>query len=221
MRQHLKPSNPCTLLHRAMLKYGADQMTVESFEVSDCDLNYHEAETIMKYATLAPNGYNLKTGGDVGFRLSEETKLRMRKSQLGVMHTAATKDKIRKALTGRKYSQERKDNMRSGRYGRRLTESEIIRTIESHTNGAEAARALGISRQTVHRFIKLGKASNENHTTRRGYASKGQDVADDMAARRMSHPDIQPSTPLPLPEAANSACHSPVMSQKAFATSVI
>lgn len=71
--------------HNAIRKYGE-----ENFEWSIIEdgithinkLNWYEESCIAYYNTLAPNGYNLHTGG-LNHICSEETKQKLSKSHMG------------------------------------------------------------------------------------------------------------------------------------------
>lgn len=96
----------CLLLNQAIRKYTSDSFTIECLcECEDSDeLNQKEIEYIQLYSTLAPKGYNLKTGGANGQDSditknkksesaknrkphSDETKIRIRLGQLGNKRT--------------------------------------------------------------------------------------------------------------------------------------
>ena len=79
----------------ALRKYG-----IESFEISVIDsakdrkiLSEKEMYWIQFYDSKDPNGYNLTSGGDGLFEPSEETRLKMRNSQLGKIQTQETIEK--------------------------------------------------------------------------------------------------------------------------------
>lgn len=80
-------------------------------ECNDSQLDYYEIKLIELYNTLAPNGYNLRTGGQSRGRVSEETR--------ELMKTAAANrdsDKYRKnkKLVGLKYIVERHSGGKHG-----------------------------------------------------------------------------------------------------------
>lgn len=66
----------CRCLYRAMNKYGCDTFSVEIvYEAHDAnDLDEAESFFIKEYGSLAPNGYNIESGGNAGKTLSEETR---------------------------------------------------------------------------------------------------------------------------------------------------
>lgn len=73
-----KNQTGCRALHRALMKYGKDNFTVSV--LSRCanmeEMNHREQYYIKLFNTLAPNGYNLTTGGK-NRKVSEETKKRI------------------------------------------------------------------------------------------------------------------------------------------------
>lgn len=79
-RDHLKKSSNCRYLSYALTKYGED--TFEFTLICICfdeDLNRFEIDYMKKYNTIAPNGYNLREGGNNG-RQHEDTKKKISKT---------------------------------------------------------------------------------------------------------------------------------------------
>ena len=98
--------------HNALRKYG-----FESFEwsilISDDDSEWIDAaEKLMvkKLGTRYPGGYNLTDGGEGGngggYKHSEESKLKMSKSQKGKKRSEEFKKRVSEVHTGRKDSEE-------------------------------------------------------------------------------------------------------------------
>ncbi len=74
----------CYSINRAIEKYGPDKFHVRLLEITPYfKLNEREIFWIEKLNTLSPCGYNLKTGSTNGCRLSEETKIKIRDSNIG------------------------------------------------------------------------------------------------------------------------------------------
>jgi group I intron endonuclease len=97
----------CRLLENAIRKYGADTFDLE--DVDKCqvdDLNDLEDKRIVEFNTLAPNGYNLMTGGGNGRRHSTETRELMSKTRTGKRHSDLTRQRMSEASSGRKVSAE-------------------------------------------------------------------------------------------------------------------
>lgn len=103
----------CTYLNKAIVKYGYDTMKLELLEECQIStLDDRETYFIKILNTLAPNGYNLTSGGQGTKQMSEitkkllsenrkgskasiETRGKMRKSHLGLVHTEETKNLLR------------------------------------------------------------------------------------------------------------------------------
>lgn len=83
----LKRGDHCNKhLQRAWNKYGGDSFTYDILFVSENEkeINDKEIEFIDKYkSTVQDFGYNLTSGGESGYRLSEETKQKMSLSARG------------------------------------------------------------------------------------------------------------------------------------------
>ena len=89
-------------IHYALRKYGKKNFVIEAIFESNSlnELNDKENYFIQKYDTLYPNGYNLIVGGGVRI-VSEITKNRMRKAQLGKKQSKKTRKKRSDSLKGK------------------------------------------------------------------------------------------------------------------------
>lgn len=73
----------CRALNAAIRKYGWDNMKREIlFYCNDDELDMYETRFIEYLDTIAPNGYNLTSGGNANKKFSEESREKMRESQL-------------------------------------------------------------------------------------------------------------------------------------------
>ena len=96
-----------TYIYNAILKYGWDNMKVTILysnnrsKYSDRILNILEKKYIKLYNTLSPIGYNLKTGGEKEYTLSQETKNKISNSHKNKVFTRETLEKMRKAKLGK------------------------------------------------------------------------------------------------------------------------
>lgn len=95
-----------------------------------------EEELILKFELRSRGGslLNIKTSGNIapagGWKLSEETKNRMRVAQRGkkgTPHTKEAKTKISESLKGRKHSEETKAKIKAGNIGKKKPVSEEAR----------------------------------------------------------------------------------------------
>ena len=78
-RDHVRgDKQPEGYLHRAIVKYGAENFTIEEIDSSTTveGLNLLEEHYIKKFNSLAPNGYNLLPGGE-NRRCHEDTKVKI------------------------------------------------------------------------------------------------------------------------------------------------
>lgn len=86
MYGHKVAPSGASAIHDAIKKYGEDSFLIEEIDRASCqeDLDNLEIHYIQKYNTLAPNGYNLKTGGkNGGSRYSEESLKKMSDAKKG------------------------------------------------------------------------------------------------------------------------------------------
>ena len=94
--KRVSPTNIGRYLYSAYKKYGIDKFKFQIVCIcfnEDCDK--YEEEYIKKFKTMAPNGYNLQTGGK-STKFSEETRQLMSKRQKELMT-----DKKRKEMSER------------------------------------------------------------------------------------------------------------------------
>lgn len=91
--QHLLTSSKCTALKHAIQKYGFDnfQSEILAENLTLDEANELESKFILEHNTLAPNGYNLTTGG-LNNQKSEETKLKMSQARKGKSNGPRTED---------------------------------------------------------------------------------------------------------------------------------
>jgi len=111
---HKSGRSRCLAIKSAIDKYGAENFTVESIFNAESleELNKKEEEFINNFNTLAPNGYNLKTGGSAP-KFSEESKEKMsasrkkyKQSEETIKKQAAARSGSRNVNFGKKFSAE-------------------------------------------------------------------------------------------------------------------
>lgn len=97
----------CTLLNKALRKYDPENMIVTLLEVCNVEeLDAREQFYIEEFNSLAPNGYNLTTGGQFSKTLHESTREKIAEARRGTTASDETKEKMRKAHIGIKHSPE-------------------------------------------------------------------------------------------------------------------
>ena len=99
----------CSAISNALRKYGFDAFVFEviDYALSENELSQKEIDHIAAHNSIAPNGYNLTSGGEGSqVQYSEATKAKMRASHkrtktfLGRKHSSETKERISKLKKG-------------------------------------------------------------------------------------------------------------------------
>jgi group I intron endonuclease len=124
--EHIKDAKSgngsCRLIGRALQKYGADAMQFRVLAVVEdlaAALDF-EQKAIAAYNTLAPNGYNLTTGGE-GWEPSEEARGRMSAAHIGKTLTPEHRAKMSAANTGKTHTPETRAKIGAAHIGKPLT----------------------------------------------------------------------------------------------------
>lgn len=147
----------CPLVSRAIDKYGVDAFAFAVIDIAESreQLAHKERFWIKELNTLAPQGYNLTTGGYVGADVSEETREKLRKSagnrstQWRGLQSEAKKawfasdpergkkaaERAKKHHTGRKQAPEQVEIRASLRRGVILSQGQRIKLARAHMNG--------------------------------------------------------------------------------------
>ncbi len=142
-RQHQRPSSNCSLLSRSIRKHGADAFTVTAVATGTCqaELDAVESSLIQAHNTLAPNGYNLTTGGEGGYTRSEQTKELLSAANKGKRrpHSEESKRKLSakrmgalNPMYGRVQSEETKRKRSEALKGRKRSPETIAKIKASH-----------------------------------------------------------------------------------------
>lgn len=110
----------CVALFGAIRAYGAQAFVIEEIERVEAVemLDEREQFHIKRLNTLAPRGYNLTPGG-VKFRMTLETREKIRRANAAVPHTPEWNAKIGMALRGKPKSQTHKERLSAAKAGKR------------------------------------------------------------------------------------------------------
>jgi len=153
-KEHLYNTTNCSKLYKAIRKYGPDNFTIEEIDGanSQSELNYKEWLLIHKFNSLdRDRGYNLREGGgskgrlsqetkdklsklQIGKKASEETKQKMSVSHKGRIHTKEAREKLSKAHTGKKMSKEARKKMSIAAKNRTFSEETRAKIGEKSKN---------------------------------------------------------------------------------------
>lgn len=110
-KKHASPTGSSRAIQAAIAKYGSHNFVLETIDTATslAELNDRESFYILALETMAPNGYNLKTGGANG-HLSKETRLKISRANKGQVpwckgkkigpHSTSTRLKISQNRTG-------------------------------------------------------------------------------------------------------------------------
>lgn len=115
----IRGKNGCRAFANALRKYGLKAFAWEMIDAADTieDLNILEELWIAAENTLAPNGYNLRTGGE-----NSSPSAETRKKMSGRSYSAETRKNMSEAQKGKKASIETKLKMSKTRRGKKQTE---------------------------------------------------------------------------------------------------
>lgn len=109
----------CPAMVAAVRKYGSHNFTIEALfdSLTEEQANEFEKEYIERYNTLAPNGYNLTTGGNRRYALAPEVVERLsnfnkgNKNALGAFRSEEYKQKLSNIFKGRVFTDEWRKKM--------------------------------------------------------------------------------------------------------------
>jgi len=184
-KDHLKIGSNCRYLKSAINKYGVDNFEFQLVSITFVNrLNDMEIQYIEKYNCLAPNGYNLRRGGNSGThhseteqRISDTLKMRYENgltppsSHLGKPHSEIHKKKISECLKGRRLSQETINKISLSRRKNKIIQFDIEgNRLNSFDSCKEAAEYIGTTRANINHSC-TGKAK-----TAKGYVWKYEPI---------------------------------------------
>lgn len=142
-RQHGYKTSNCSLIYRAIVKHGTQAFKIEQIHTanSQSELDQKESYFINEFNSLSPNGYNLTSGGEGGYKRSKETRLKLSLAGKGKSrpHTPESKAKLSAAKLGSKNpqygrspSEETKRKLSEALTGRKRPEEVVAKIKASH-----------------------------------------------------------------------------------------
>lgn len=161
--QHCHRSSGCRYLHHAILAYGADNFTVEQIDTAcnRVELNEKERFWIQHHNCIAPNGYNLKSGGNAPI-YSKISRQRMsihhadvsgaNNPRYGVHLSVDIRQKIRNSQIGKRLSDEHKRKCCLNNPKRKAVKN--IDTGEHFPSSRMAEKHYGLAHGTVSRVCR-------------------------------------------------------------------
>lgn len=169
----------CTAFFRAIKKYGFENFnqTILIDNLSVDEANYWEDFYIKVLNTLAPNGYNLRTGGR-NYIASSETRAKMSNARTGHVLSETTKLKISVANHGKKRTEATKKKMSealrpaiSDKTRQKMSES-----LKGHVVSAETRLKISLANK--------GKAKSKAVRLKISNALKGIPLSDAVKNKR-------------------------------------
>lgn len=100
---------------RALRKHGTDGFSIQQIAYAREELNHWERYFIGRLNTVAPNGYNLDSGGSSDKEVSEETKAKLRESSRGHIVSDEARIRLSEERFGVPRTEEVKQSMRKPR----------------------------------------------------------------------------------------------------------
>lgn len=152
-KSHIRRMNTdgCPALYSAFRKYGIDKFEFKVLcECNNEDCDKLEIQYIIEYNSIAPNGYNIESGGNKNKVFHPETCEKIKKALTGKKLSDETKGKISKANTGKRHTEESKQKMSIKRKGWKMSE-------ESRKKQANTIKGHPVSELTRQRVAESNK----------------------------------------------------------------
>ncbi|NJO48147.1 MAG: GIY-YIG nuclease family protein [Leptolyngbyaceae cyanobacterium RM2_2_4] len=158
--QHNSKSSRCRAISNALRKYGKEKFTIEILVICNSlkELNEQESIFIKKFNTLAPNGYNLTSGGE-GKTFSEESRSKISNAKKGKAYSEQFKKMRSESQTGKNHSDDTKKKMSDSAVGKLKTDSHRANISKSKTGISLSAEHRESIRMTLQKPIKCDQTA--------------------------------------------------------------
>lgn len=133
------------LIKRAVQKYGVNNFRKEwlMFCEDEEEMNYMELVYVDETWVLRNDTYNLTLGGNGGLiegqhsprkgvHISDETRMKLRKANIGKKHSYETKKKMSISHKGKHFSQEHNEKIRNWHIGRKASQELRDKLSKAH-----------------------------------------------------------------------------------------
>jgi group I intron endonuclease len=163
----------CPALQDAIRKYGVDNFSFQVLIICfDEDRYHYEKQYIKKYNSIAPNGYNLTSGGEgggfYGKTHSDETRIKIIEGlKQRYINNPELKEQCSKKLKSFYSNPENREKLREG-----MKKSEVFNNLKKNENGFGFAK-IKVKQYTLEgEFVKeynsLADAGNSVNMSHRG-----------------------------------------------------
>jgi group I intron endonuclease len=153
--------------YNAIRKYGFDNFSWEViYQSKDKMHTLEEMETffIHEYNTLAPNGYNMKTGGEGG-NLSSESRKKISDSRIGIKFSDEHINNLRLSHLNKKHTEEEKQKISNALKGK--NKGKILGPLSAETKAKMSASLKGKKYEYVKKLrcscVVCHKEISNNH----------------------------------------------------------
>lgn len=179
--KHTNKSSGCSALANAIKKYGREnfELTVIDTAISLEELKKKESVYIQQENTIAPNGYNLTTGGEASSP-SKEVRLKIAKALEERARPEAVRRKLSIAHTGKKRgpcSEEVRNKISTASKGRKLTDDHRKKLSEAKKNKPVSLAAREKSREKTAKKIQCVETGDIYNSVTEASATFGIDVS--------------------------------------------
>jgi len=165
-RWSAEKNNPHGLLKPAFKKHGIENFSFEVLhkDIPNEKLNDIEILEIKQRNTIAPNGYNLQTGGQTIHVCHPETRKKISESKKNTIVSEETRRKIRRTKKDSKLTQSHKDAISKSLKGRKLSIESIQKMAESNKLKVDKFSLDGKFIETFHGMKDAAKSMNVDYT---------------------------------------------------------
>lgn len=155
-------------IDQAIKKYGIENFKIEPIEVCPCEmLNEREMFWISHYDCIAPNGYNLTSGGDSDFTVSDETREKLRVAGEGKTLSEETRAKIGAAQIGHEVTPETRAKISAAKKGIPKTEEHKAK-LSAANKGKKTPPETRAKLSAIHKALgtkpPVGSFKGRHHT---------------------------------------------------------
>jgi len=153
-RFHSNDKSGCIKLRTAIKKYGINSFSINLITLCGTQesADYWEDYFIKHYDAIK-NGYNIKEGGSRG-KWSEESKMKLSKSNMGHLVSNETRKKLSVSHSGKEFSEKHKQNISRSHMGKIHTQE-----TKEKMRGENNARAK-LNKDQINEIINLYSTGN-------------------------------------------------------------
>lgn len=187
-KEHVRMANwrPAGYFHSALRKYGVDSFDLSLMGVYNdlTTMMTAEKQRILEHKSLAPNGYNMTTGGDGGFEYCDEVREKISKASKWRIVSEETKAKMSKAMTGRVATESSRANMSKARIGMKFSDSHIaaMSKVRKGGKGTTTGQPMGEAQKQKLRYAALLQWSNPDALAHISKVRKGRKTSESTKA---------------------------------------